>query len=359
MSGITGFGFPSLTLVLAGMNQTRKQFDKLTEQSANGLIADTFAGLGGKAPVVLALSPQVDNLQVTQDNIDAASGPAALTQVAMKQIQSIASNLFAQMPNLTGLNGTGIDVIAANARSDLVQVAALLDSHFGGVYVFAGEDSSNPPVPDPNQIISSGFFTQISTAVGNLSANGTAATVAATLTIAGSNAAGDTPFSTYMSQPVGGISAPSVSTGEGQSQKIGLFASANQSSVSTGTSTTGSYMRDLMRALATVGSLTSSQQNDPNFASLVADTQTSITGAITAMSTDVGILGNQQSSLASRKTTLSDTSAALTIQLSLSRDVDMALTLSNLTLTQTRLQASFQLITTANSMSLVKFLPAG
>ena len=73
----------------------------------------------------------------------------------------------------------------------------------------------------------------------------------------------------------------------------------------------------------------------------------------------MGILGNQQSSLASRKTTLSDTSAALTIQLSLSRDVDMALTLSNLTLTQTRLQASFQLITTANGMSLVKFLPAG
>jgi flagellar hook-associated protein 3 FlgL len=54
---------------------------------------------------------------------------------------------------------------------------------------------------------------------------------------------------------------------------------------------------------------------------------------------------------------LSDTSTALTGQLSTAQDVDMAATLSNLTLTQTQLQESYQLIAAASGMSLAKFLP--
>ncbi len=359
MSGvISSGGFPVMAQLLAGLRQTRHNFDTLTQQASSGLIASTYAGLGSTAPVALALSPRIDNLRVTQSNIDAAGGPAQVTQTAMKQIQSIAANLLAQMPNLNGLNPSNVDTIAANARSDLAQVAGLLDSQYGGVYVFAGEDSTNPPVPDPDQIATSGFFTQISAVVVNLAGLGAAAAAANTLTIASSTTVGTSPFSAYMSQPIANLSLPSVSTGEGQSQTLGLLASANVGLASTGTSTTGSYMRDLMRALATIGSLTSGQLSDPNFAVLVSDTQTSVTGAITAMSTDVGILGEKQSSLIARSTTLSDTMIALASQLSTARDVDMAPTLSNLTLTQTQLQASYQLISASNSMSLVKFLPS-
>jgi len=117
-------------------------------------------------------------------------------------------------------------------------------------------------------------------------------------------------------------------------------------------------MLDLMRALATVGSMSSSQTTDPNFALLVSDTQTSVTGAISAMNTDVGILGEQQSSLTALGTTLGDTQTALTTQLSTSTNVDMASTLSNLTLTQTQLQESYQLIAGESSLSLAKVLPA-
>jgi flagellar hook-associated protein 3 FlgL len=354
---ISGMGFSALGQLTAGLTLIKKNFDTLTEQASSGMISNTYAGLNGTASIALALGPRIDNLQVTQSNIAAASGPASVTQTAMRQISSIAANLLAQMPNLTSLNSTGIDVIAANARSDLAQVGDLLNTQYGGTYVFAGQDSSNPPVPNPDNITTSGFFTQISAAVSSLSTNGSAVTVAATLTMASSNAAGTSPFSTYMSQPTAGLSPPSVSTGDGQSQTIGLLASGNTSAVSTGTSTTGSYMRDLMRALATVGSLTSGQASDPNFAALISDTQTSVTGGITAMSTDVGILGEQQSNLTALSTTLSDTSTVLSTQLSSAQEVDMATTLSNLSLTQTQLQESYQLISAANGMSLAKFLP--
>jgi flagellar hook-associated protein 3 FlgL len=357
-AAISGAGYPALGQLVAGLVQINKSFSTLTAQASSGLISNTYSGLAGTAPVALSLAPQIDNLQVVQNNIAAASGPGQLTQTAMTQIQSIASNLLSEMPSLSGLASTEIDTVAGNARSDLATVGELLDSQYNGAYIFGGQDTSNPPVPDPGQITTSGFFLQISTAVGNLTTNGAAATTAATLTIASSNAAGTSPFSsTYLAQSAVGLTPPLVSTGDGQSQSLGLLANTNIGPVSTGTSTTGSYMLDLMRALATVGSLSSTQANDPNFAPLISDTQTSVTGLISSMSTDVGILGEQQSSLTSLSTTLSDTSTVLTGQLSSAENVDMAATLSNLTLTQTQLQESYQLIAAASGMSLAKFLP--
>jgi flagellar hook-associated protein 3 FlgL len=138
----------------------------------------------------------------------------------------------------------------------------------------------------------------------------------------------------------------------------GLLASANSDATSNGTSTTGSYMRDLMRSLATLGSLSSSQVSDPNFGAIVQDTATSLNGVVTAMATDVGVLGDRQTALANTQTQLADTATALSSQVSDAQDADMAATLSKLTATQTQLQESYRLITAASSLSLVNFLPA-
>ncbi len=360
MSGISsGIGFPVLGQLTYGLAEIKKSFDTLTEQASSGLISNTYAGLGGTASTALALGLQIDNLTVAQSNIAIASGPAQVTQTAMTQIGSIAAGLLAEMPNLTSLGAPEVDIIAAEARGDLAQVGDLLDSQYGSMYVFAGQDSGNPPIANPDRIVSSGFYIQISEAVGSLSTNGAAATAAATLAIASSTLPSTSPFSgTYLSQSAAGITPPSVATGDGQSQTLGLLAGANIGPISTGTSTTGSYMLDLMRALATVGSLSSAQVSDPNFAPLISDTQTSLNGAITAMNTDVGILSEQQANLTNLSTTLNDTQTALTGQLSTATNVDMAETLSNLSLMQTQLQESYQMISADSALSLVKFLPA-
>jgi flagellar hook-associated protein 3 FlgL len=115
-------------------------------------------------------------------------------------------------------------------------------------------------------------------------------------------------------------------------------------------------MRDVLRALATIGSLSGSQLSAGGFQDLVQDTRASLSGAMSAMAGDVGVLGNAQSRLATTKTQLSDTSTALSSQVSSAEDVDMAATLSRITLTQTQLQASYQLIANIGSLSLVKSL---
>ena len=185
----------------------------------------------------------------------------------------------------------------------------------------------------------------------------------ATLITASSNtsaaAGGTSPFSTYMSQSPPAIIAPVVQSGEGSTIPTGLLASANSTKVSSGTSTTGSYMRDLMRALATIGSMSSAQtSDDTDFAALVQDTTTSLNGVVSAMATDVGVLGNNQTALTNAQAHLTATSTALSGQVSAVQDVDMATTISNLTATQTQLQASYRLISDASSMTLASFLPS-
>ena len=273
-----------------------------------------------------------------------------MTQNALTQITSIASSFNSQIASLNNVSPTQIDTVAAGARMALQQMASLLDTTDGGNYVFAGTDSSNPPVPDPEDITTSGFFTQIGTAVAGLSANGAAATAASTLQIASSDTAGTTPFS----GPPGQVAT--LELGASAPVQVGVLANNNTLVTSTGPSTTGSYMRDIMRGLATLGNLSSTQANDPGFTALVQDTQSSLSGAITAIGQESGALGNIQSSLTAVQTQASETNTALTTQVSSVEDVDMAKTVSSLSQVQTQLSASYKLISEISKMSLVDYL---
>jgi flagellar hook-associated protein 3 FlgL len=357
--------------LIANASSVKQKLNTLTNQASTGLVGDTYAGLGTGASVSLDLRPQMANVQTWQNNVDASTGRMAVTQSAMANIQSITASFYAQLNNVDGVNASAVDSIAASARDALSQVASQLDTQNGGVYVFAGQDTGNPPVPDPDNILTSGFYTQINAAVTAFSGvglNDAAGTANATFDIATSNIVGTSPFSDNSSQTATALRAqlPTVQVGQNNTENIGLLASANAlipdsvapAAIPGGPSaTTGSYMRDVLRALATIGSLSSSQVNTPGFQTLVQDTRVSMSGAISAMAQDVGVLGNTQSSLAATQSQLADTQTALTGQVSSAEDVDMAKTMSQLSLVQTQMQASYQLIATMSSLSLVKFLP--
>jgi flagellar hook-associated protein 3 FlgL len=363
MIGVTGNA--TLTRLVQDSQATHTQLDKISNQVSTGLIADNYAGLGTGAPVSLNLHPQIASMQAWQNNVDAATGRMSVAQSSLTQIQSIAANFYSQLNNVVGVNASAIDTIAASARDALKQVAGLLDTQDGAVYVFAGQDTGNPPVPNPDNILTSGFYQQINGAVAGLQTNGATTTEATTLKVAVSNTAGTSPFSTWLSQSSAVLQAnpPVVQVGQNQSETVGIPASANglipqQQPDTTNFTTTGSYMRDVLRALATIGSLSSSQANVAGFQDLIQNTRTSLSGAIGAMAQDAGALGNVQSSLTATQSRLADTQTALTSQVSSAEEVDMATALSQLSLVQTQMQASYQLIATLNGLSLAKFLPA-
>jgi flagellar hook-associated protein 3 FlgL len=338
-----------------------QRLSALTRQVSDGHIADTYAGLGTGIVTALVTGPAIAQQQAWQGNVAAATGTMQVAQTALTQISAIASQFYAQTDNLNGLNLSEIDSVAASARDALTQVAGLLNNTNGSTFVFAGQDNQNPPIPGANAFLSSGYFQQIQAAVGALASAGGPATILATMLIGQSNAPGTSPFAAALSQPAAALAnARPVVIGEGgQVVPVGIVASANADIASGGSSTTGSYMRDVLRSLATLGSLSSSQVSASGFSQVVADTRASLGGAITALNADAGVMGNRQAQLQAASQASAATITALQAQLSGAQDVDMASTLSKLTQTQTQLQSSYQLIADSQSLSLVKYLTAG
>ena len=328
----------------------KAQLDTLSSQISTGLVSTSYAGLGAKAETSFDLRPQIGHLAAQSSAIDVVTGQLSVSQSALTQITSIASTFNAQLANLNDVSPTQIDSVAVNARSALQQVASLLDTADGGNYVFSGTDTGNPPVPNPGQILTSGFYTQIAAAVAGLSANGAAATAASTLAIASSDTAGTTPFSGPPGQ------APTLQLGPGAAVQVGVLANANTLTVSTGASTTGSYTRDILRGLATLANLSSANATDPGFTALVQDTRTSLSGAITAIGGEAGALGDVQSSLKAVQSQNDQTSTALTAQVSTVEDVDSAKAITQLSQVQTQLSASYKLISEISHLSLVDYL---
>lgn len=102
---------------------------------------------------------------------------------------------------MEGINSSEVDTIAASARDALSQVAGLLDTQDAGVYVFSGQDTGNPPVPNPDNIAdgtAGTFFGQIQADVGQLGVQ-TAAQVAQATQGVASFGGGPSPFSVYLS----------------------------------------------------------------------------------------------------------------------------------------------------------------
>ncbi|MCC6718353.1 MAG: hypothetical protein IT555_10740 [Acetobacteraceae bacterium] len=360
----TGFSLPATSgsgargSVIGNATQVRDRLDQLTRQASSGLVADTYGGLGSGAATSLSLRPAITRIAAWQANIDAVQGRMAVTQSSLAQISGIAADFRARTADLNGLSATMIDSVAASARDALRSVAGLLNARQGDQYVFAGQDSANPPIPQADAILNSGFYTAIAGAIGGLSGNGAAATIAASRAIATSNAPGVSPFSTALSQPPAALDALAVRVpvDDGRTEPVGILASANAEATSTGATTTGSYMRDILRGLATLGALDSTQMNDPGFADVVADARDTLAGAVSALNVDAGVLGNRQAAIAEAHTRMGDTATVLQGQVSDVEDVDMAAVLSRLSLTQTQLQASYQLLAGLQALSLTKFL---
>ena len=343
--------YGALGQAIFASTQVKSQLDTLAAQVSTGYVSNSYAGLGAVAQTSLDLQPAIASLGAQQTTISAVEGRMTVAQGALTQITSIASTLNAALASVNGITPSQTDSVALQARSALQQIASLLDTTDGSVYVFAGTDTSNPPVPDPQNITSSSFFTQIGTAVAGLATNGATTTAATTLAVASSNAVGTTPFASTIGP------APTIDLGAGAPVQVGLVANANTLAVSGGSSTTGSYIRDIMRSLATLGNLSSSQTTATGFAALVQDVGSSLSSAISAVSTEAGALGNNQAQLTAEQSSASAASAALTTQLAAAQNVNMAATISQLTEVQTQLTASYKLISSTSGLSLVNFLP--
>ena len=335
-----------LGLLAADSQSVQNRLTQFSEQSSTGLVAQTYGGMGAAAQISLDLRPQLAEVGAYTQNIAQAGAQLTTTSNVLDQLQQIASTFASGLLSVNSSTSQEVDTLASQASAALTQVQSLLNTQVGDKYIFAGQDSGNAPLPDTQF---NAYVGAIKTAVGGLTATNGAAAIAATLSAATTNS----PFSATL-----GAAPEQVRVGVGTTTPVGIVAGQNAYVTQTGSGTTGSYVRDLIRSLATISGLNSSQVGlSPGFASVVSDTLANLRNEVTVINNENAGVGAAQQNLTSDQTNLTDTQTALTTQISAAENVDAASTATALSQAQTQLQISYKLIASVESMSLVSFLP--
>ncbi len=351
VGGATDVG--TLSYVLYNMSQTQQSISALTAETSSGYLSSEYAGLGAAAASTLDLTSQLAQTTTLQANASTAGNIQQVAQTALGQIQTLVSNISSQLLSPSTSNATGMSSVAATASGALQQIASLLDTKVGNAYIFAGQDSSNPPVPNPDTITSSAFYTAIAAAVANLPTTGAATLQSQSLTIAAPGAT--SPFSATLeasNQPA------TVDLGNGEQVQVGMLAdqNTNATSAGVGVSSTGSYMRDIFMGLATLGSLGTADLTQTYTQSALANVQTTLTNADAALNEDIGGLGVRQNTITNAATELSGVATAMTTQLGTLQDADPATVATQLAQAQSQLQSSYSIVAALGKLTLATYI---
>lgn len=338
----------------------RERMAQLGEQVSTGRKGNSYAALGTEAPKSMDFRAEINRREAYHEMIDQVLSKVQVTQNVLDRIGAIAEKFKANTAKLSGVaRSEEIQIQSDQAKAALVEVASLLNERYGGEYLFGGSDTRNPPIPDVNAIVSKpgGMVDEIIKQVGLLNGSNTATVLTATKGFAQSNAAGVTPFSTFLSTGDGATEARrNILAGDNERVDFGIPANRNGVVVSVG-ETTGSWARDLLRSLASIAGLTSEKGAlGQGYIDFVTSVQRSLESSVDALALERGSLGVTEKRLQSIQTLHESVTTSLTLQVSDLEEVDMAKTIYSFQATQTQLEASYRAISIAQQLSLTRFL---
>lgn len=355
---IAAIGSGTLARLVAQSSTLKSQLTTLSAQSVDGKRGAFYGDIAGQAARAISLRGGIARGEAHAQAIDRALGRTAVAQDALKRLSSVAETFLGEAGKVSRADTSRIGALASNARQAIAEVASLLNTRQGSEYVFSGADAANPPIPDPDGIMTTPMATGIAAALGSLAPGNGSAVLSATLFAASSNVAGDTPFSNYLLDPARGLSEPRQGTlaEDGRIVPTGLFANRN-AAASAAASETGSWSRDLLRGLMTLANLSPGQTNaGTDFDAVLGSVKAGLKSAMTALGEESGALGISEARLEAARTRHAEVALALGSQLSDVEEVDLAATLTAMQDTQTRLQASWKALSMLSGLSLVDFL---
>jgi flagellar hook-associated protein 3 FlgL len=336
----------------------RDRLAQLGNQVSTGRKGNTYAALGTEAPKSMDLRAEIGRREAYQGMIGQALSKVQITQNVLNQLGAIAEKFTANTAKLTGVaRPEEIQIQAGQAKAALIEVANLLNEQYAGEFLFSGTDTFNPAIPNANSIASSGMVAGILAQVASLDGTNTGDVLSATKTLAQSDTFGITPFSTFLSnEPGASEGRRNILASDNERVEYGVLANRNAAVVSTG-DTTGSWVRDLLRGLASIAGLTPEKsQLGQSYTDFVTNVRQGLASSVDALALERGALGVTEARLQTIQTMHESVTTSLTLQVSNLEEVDMAKTISRFQATQTQLEASYRAISIARQLSLTNFL---
>jgi len=270
-------------------------------QTASGLISSDYGGLGG------ATSQKVIDLQVavkrSQNYEEAASSANDRVQVMYSTTGSIADLLTTFKSDLTSalsVTATDTDALQSTASAALEDLAALLNTQYGGRYLFAGSATETAPVD-----------------------------------LSGYSATSSTTEDTSYYQGNDDLAAVRVSSSR---------------TVTYGVSADNAAFEQAMRAISMVANGSSI---DTDTISAALDLATQALDAVVGVQTRLSLTSAQLESAMDVQSTFQDTASTVSASLT---EVDVAAVTAEITAYQSQLTASYSAIAKIQSLNLVSYL---
>ena len=355
MSGAISSTLGLMPNLLRGIDSLSTRNEALTAEESSGIVSNSFAGLGAQTYTALSLQPQITATAAWQTNLSESQTKLSATQTALTSISSIASNLQTSLLSLTATSSQStVAGVSAQAKQELTELGALLNTQSGASYVFAGTASDQPPVSS-NDLATTGLVSSIISTVASVGTTGAAATEGAAVAAASDNSPAGSVFSAQLSTSavLAQGSVPQLQIGLSETISNGIVAT--QGGAATAQST-GSPIRDLITALATAAGLAGADQSSAGFTQLVSDTASQMTNIGQGIQGLIAQVGQTQATVTDQSSALSDVTTALQAQLGNIMNADEATVASQQAATQTQLTASYTLIADMKTLSLAQYI---
>lgn len=361
------FGSSGASVILnASIQKLTQAQSQIAWQTSTQTIGETFADLGTNRATALSLAPKISQVTSWQNNITQAQSSLKITASALQQIASLAQNMATNLLSMSGTLGssaTATDAYAAQAQSALTELTSALNTSDGTSYVFAGKASNEKPLQGNASLSDSTLASTIASTVKSLTSSNassimksvTSATNDDTSIFASTLYASGNPATTTQNLQQAASTQRYTVISSGETMQIGAVATQGNASDASPTST-GSPIKDLMRDLMVVSSMSGMSSDTSGYADLVKQLHASLTTTVSQITNMETTIGTQQNTLTARASLLASMQTSLQTQLSNARSVAVAQVAIHSQDVNASLKASFILISDMKDMSLANYI---
>jgi flagellar hook-associated protein 3 FlgL len=294
------------------MQKSEVALDNANRQVASGQLSDTYAGYGDKTAVMEAARSAAEHADANLAGAQQASTRLDLQNTQLSELSSLASQVRQTLTQASA--NQDATSLMSQMQGYFNQAMQILNAKDADGYIFGGDNNQVPPVT-VNSLSDLAALPSVSGAFQN------------------------------------GQVTSSVRIGDNQSVQVGMLAS-----------NIGSQLFSLFQQVAQFDSgaggpfdakTTASQQS---FHESTVQTASAVTANVNAQSADNGI---RYQTVQKAMDQLQANATVYKGFVSNIQDVDMAQALSKVNQSQVALQASFQVASTLNQLSLLNYLPTG
>ncbi|MBB5049136.1 flagellar hook-associated protein 3 FlgL [Rhodopseudomonas rhenobacensis] len=132
--------------MIAAALRTQSTMADMQIQEASGVTSSDFGGYGSSSQQILNLQVSVTRAQSYVDAATQASSKVEVMYSAMSSIADVITQFRSVLTAATSATTTDATTVSQSASDMLAQLASLLNTQYGGDYVFGGARTDQAPV---------------------------------------------------------------------------------------------------------------------------------------------------------------------------------------------------------------------